>query len=135
MYSNEIIHNIWRLPVPARHVYQNSDVKDTYTQRRLWCQPAMFLKIGTFLETLGIDHLSACTAQAGLYSRDGIFFKSRLPSLPSATPRQVERIFRIFHVVIDAGHRWFVISWKAINGRCMGTYQRFSFDIPKIQVL
>lgn len=49
----------------------------------------MFPKIGTFFEILGIDHLSACTAQAGLYSRNVIFKKIRLPSSPLATPRQV----------------------------------------------
>jgi len=42
VYGNEIIHNIWYLFF-ASHVYQDSDVKDTNTQRRLWCQKAMLI--------------------------------------------------------------------------------------------
>ncbi len=42
VYGNENIHSMWYLPVPASHVYQNSDIKDNYTKWRLWCQPAMF---------------------------------------------------------------------------------------------
>ena len=95
VYGNANIHNTWYLPVSASHLYQNSEVKYTYTQWRLWCQPARFPGIGTLLAILDKDHLSACTAQAGLYGRNVIFLKGRLPSSPSATPRQVHLRLRL----------------------------------------
>ena len=44
------------------------------------------------------------------------------------------RIIGVCQVFIVAGC-WFIIYLEAITGRCMGAWERFSFDIPKIQVL
>ena len=50
---------MWYLPVSGSNVYQNSDLKDTETQWRLWCQPAMFLKIGIFYRSYPIGKLAS----------------------------------------------------------------------------
>ena len=65
----------------------------------------MFPEIGTFSTILGTDHLSACTAQAGLYSRDGIYFKSKLrPDIPDLSCSHRRWASMVRHIL--ESHQW-----------------------------
>ncbi len=48
VYGNEIIHNIWYLPVSAAHLYQYDDVKDTILNDGYGVNLGNGSKTGTF---------------------------------------------------------------------------------------